>query len=218
MQSLKFNTPAQQNRKTILCLGAHSDDIEIGCGGSILRLVEEYPGAEFWWVVFSGNEQRQAEALRSADLFLTHASQKNIQVKQFRDGYFPQQWADVKDVFEELKRTVSPDLIFTHYRHDLHQDHRVINELTWNTWRDHLILEYEIPKFDGDLGTPNVFFPLPRRVCQTKSDILCDVFKTQEVKPWFTGETFWALLQIRGIECRAPESLAEAFYGRKLIL
>ncbi len=217
MLNMQFSKSEGRSLKQVLCLGAHSDDIEIGCGGSILRIIEEYPDVNIWWVVFSGSEARQEEARRSSELFLSQSSEKNIVLKDFKDGYFPYQGAEVKDFFESLKQQISPDLIFTHSRHDLHQDHRVINELTWNTWRDHMILEYEIPKYDGDLGTPNFFIPLERRICQRKNDLLCEVFKTQEVKPWFTGETFWALLQLRGIESRAPESLAEAFYARKVI-
>ena len=218
MQRFNFSQSASQKPNTVLCLGAHSDDIEIGCGGSILRLIEENPQLEVWWIVFSANGLRVKEAQQSAELFLTCAKNSRITIKEFRDGYFPYQGADIKDFFEVLKQEISPDLIFTHYRHDLHQDHRLINELTWNTWRDHLILEYEIPKFDGDMGNPNFFIPLRRSTCQQKNGILCEVFKTQEVKPWFTGDTFWSLLQIRGIECRAPESLAEAFYARKVVI
>ncbi len=218
MQTLQFPTSGEHQLKQVLCLGAHSDDIEIGCGGSILRIIAENPGIEVWWVVFSGNSARQVEAQYSAESFLAGVEQKTIILKDFKDGYFPYRGAEIKDFFETLKPRISPDLIFTHTRADLHQDHRVINELTWNTWRDHLILEYEIPKFDGDLGAPNFFIPLERRFCQRKNDLLREMFKTQEVKPWFTGDTFWALLQLRGIESRAPESLAEAFYARKITL
>jgi LmbE family N-acetylglucosaminyl deacetylase len=218
MQSLQFRNNGDRPLRSILCLGAHSDDIEIGCGGTVLRLTEENPDLQVWWVVFSAVDQRRAEALRSADMFLANVKECNVIARDFRDGYFPYQGADIKDLFENLKREVSPDLIFTHYRKDLHQDHRLINELTWNTWRDHMVLEYEIPKFDGDLGNPNFYVPLKRSLCQKKNDILCSVFETQEVKPWFTGETFWSLLQIRGVECRAAESLAEGFYARKIVI
>jgi LmbE family N-acetylglucosaminyl deacetylase len=220
MQRVNLSHNGTDPIQNILCLGAHSDDIEIGCGGSLLRLIEENPNLTVWWVVFSVSNSglRRTEALRSADLFLAQTGQKNVMVQDFRDGYLPYQGADVKDFFEVLKKQVSPDLIFTHYRHDLHQDHRMINELTWNTWRDHMILEYEIPKFDGDLGNPNFYIPLERKTCQQKSEILCEVFQTQGSKPWFAGETFWSLLQIRGIECRAPENLAEAFYARKVVV
>ncbi len=218
MMNLQLPQSGARKLKQVLCLGAHSDDIEIGCGGSVLRLIEENPGVEVWWVVFSGNSSRQAEAQLSAGRFLEGVQDQNIILKDFKDGYFPYSGAAVKDFFETLKDQISPDLIFTHYRNDLHQDHRLVNELTWNTWRDHLILEYEIPKYDGDLGAPNFFIPLERRICQRKNDLLREVFKSQEVKPWFTGDTFWALLQLRGIESRAPESLAEAFYARKVVL
>ncbi len=218
MMNLLFSQSGERKLKQVLCLGAHSDDIEIGCGGSILRIIEENPGIEVWWVVFSGSSSRRSEAQLSAERFLEGVQKKTIILKDFQDGYFPYSGAAVKDFFEMLKGQISPDLIFTHTRKDLHQDHRLINELTWNTWRDQLILEYEIPKFDGDLGAPNFFIPLERRICQRKNDILCEVFKTQEVKPWFTGDTFWALLQLRGIESRAPENLAEAFYARKVVL
>jgi LmbE family N-acetylglucosaminyl deacetylase len=141
-----------------------------------------------------------------------------VLVKGFQDGYFPYRGVEIKDAFETLKKQINPDVIFTHFRHDLHQDHRVINELTWNTWRNHLILEYEIPKYDGDLGKPNFFIPLERRICERKNEILRGVFQSQTSKPWFASQTFWALLQLRGIECRAPESLAEAFYSRKIVI
>jgi LmbE family N-acetylglucosaminyl deacetylase len=216
MYKFGFSTNSNRPLRTVLCLGAHSDDIEIGCGGSMLRLVEENPDLQVWWVVFSAIGRRCDEAINSADQFLSVVKDRHIITKEFRDGYFPYQGSDIKDFFETLKKEVSPDLIFTHYRKDLHQDHRVINELTWNTWRDHMILEYEIPKYDGDLGNPNFYIPLSRQLCQKKNDILCSAFETQEVKPWFTGETFWAMLQIRGIECRAEESLAEGFYARKI--
>ncbi len=218
MLKLQFPQSGDHPLRQVLCLGAHSDDIEIGCGGSILRIIEENPGIEVWWVVFSGNSARRSEALLSANSFLAGVQKKNIILEDFKDGYFPYQGAAVKDFFETLKPRISPDLIFTHCRQDLHQDHRLINELTWNTWRDQMILEYEIPKFDGDLGAPNFFIPLERRICQRKNDLLSAVFKTQETRPWFTGDTFWALHQLRGIESRAPESLAEAFYARKVIV
>ena len=140
-------------------MGAHSDDIEIGCGGAILRLLAAHPQVEVHWVVFSANPVRKAEALASAAAFLQGAAQQNIVVHAFRDGYFPYVGDAIKDEFEALRRLVSPDLIFTHCRHDLHQDHRLLCELTYNTFRDHLVLEYEIPKWDGDLRTPNVYFP-----------------------------------------------------------
>lgn len=201
----------------LLCLGSHSDDIEIGCGGAILRLQAQYPNAEFVWVVFSAGKERELEARKSAGLFLEAANKKEIIINDFPDGYFPFDGAKIKDVFESLKR-VSPDLILTHTRKDAHQDHRLVSELTWNTFRDHLILEYEIPKYDGDLGQPGVFVPLDRQIYEKKVRFLLDAFQTQRTKRWFSEETFLALMRLRGMECNAPSGYAEAFYCRKLIL
>jgi LmbE family N-acetylglucosaminyl deacetylase len=200
----------------ILCLGAHSDDIEIGCGGTILKLIETYPNLSFCWIVFGSNQQRADEAITSANVFLDQVKEKQIVVKGFKDSFFPYIGAEIKEYFEQLKE-FSPDLIFTHYRHDRHQDHRLISDLTWNTFRDHLILEYEIPKYDGDLGSPNVFVHLDERLCQKKVRCLLDHFGTQRDKHWFTGETFFSLLRMRGIESKAPRGYAEAFYGRKIV-
>ena len=213
MHSLKFG-----ELKQILCLGAHSDDIEIGCGGAILQLVAANPEAEVHWIVFSANPTRKAEALASASAFLAGAARQNVAVHAFRDGYFPFVGDAVKDEFEALRRVVSPDLIFTHCRHDLHQDHRLLCQLTYNTFRDHLVLEYEIPKWDGDLRTPNVYFPLLNATAQRKVDLLMQHFPSQAGRDWFTPDTFEALMRIRGLEARAPEGKAEGFYARKLIL
>ena len=204
--------------KVFLFIGAHCDDIEIGCGGTILRLIREFPRATVHWVVCSSSETRAAEAKRSADLFLANVSHKAVTIKDFRNGYFPYVGAQIKDYFEELKKTVKPDVIFTHYGLDNHQDHRVLSELTWNTFRDHFILEYEIPKYDGGLGSPNVFFPLPPDECRKKADILLECFASEHSKHWFTKDTFMGLMRLRGIECNAPSGYAEAFYCRKAIL
>ena len=201
----------------LLCLGAHSDDIEIGCGGTILRLINQYPHLSVHWVVFSGQDRRMEEAQASATDFLHQATDKKIALKNFRDGFFPYTGAEVKAFFEELKQEISPDLIFTHYRHDLHQDHRTLCELTWNTFRDHSILEYEIPKYDGDLGNPNFFVYLDEAICNRKIDLLLKHFRTQENKHWFTKETFTSILRLRGIESKAPDGYAEAFHCRKLV-
>lgn len=206
-----FGTPLK-----ILCLGSHSDDIEIGCGGSILRLLATGQDFDITWVVFSSNEKRKQEALSSSDLFLQKARREVI-IKDFRDGFFSFEGAKIKDVFESLKRT-SPDLIFTHNRKDAHQDHRLVAELTGNTFRNHLVLEYEIPKYDGDLGQPNVFIPLDREVYEKKVSYLMDAFETQRGKRWFEKETFLALMRLRGMECNAPSGYAEAFYAHKLVL
>ena len=203
----------------LLCLGAHSDDIEIGCGGTVLQLLSARSNLDVVWVVFSSEREREREARTSASLFLKQAKgQKKVIVRKFRDGFFPYQGTEIKEFFEELKNDVNPDLIFTHYRHDRHQDHRTISDLTWNTWRQHLILEYEIPKYDGDLGTPNCFVPLKKDVCARKIKYICDVFQTQGNKAWLTKDTFQAILRLRGVECAAPDKYAEAFYCRKLIL
>jgi LmbE family N-acetylglucosaminyl deacetylase len=200
----------------VLCLGCHSDDIEIGCGGTILRLAEEYPGAVFHWVVFSANGARGEEARRAATLFAGDRLRGPL-LKNFRDGFMPFEGAAVKEVFEELK-ALSPDVIFTHSRRDAHQDHRLIAESTWNTFRNHFILEYEIPKYDGDMGQPSVFVPLEKAVCQTKVRYLLEAFQSQRSKHWFEEDTFLSLMRLRGMECNAPGGYAEAFFCRKMIL
>lgn len=208
----------KSSRWKILCIGAHSDDIEIGCGGTILELLRTHRNLEFHWVVLSSGSDREQEARRSAALFLRQAPRKQVEVLDFRNSYFPYQGAEIKDYFEQLKRQVSPDLIFTHVRDDLHQDHRLVNQLTWNTWRGQLILEYEIPKYDGDLNSPNFFVPFDRKICDLKIKYLMDCFKSQRDKHWFTEDTFQGLMRIRGVEANAPGKFAEAFYSRKLIL
>ena len=200
----------------ILCLGAHSDDIEIGCGGSILRLIETYPNVSVTWVVFSACGSRKTEAQTGASLFLKNVGEKKVVTHEYRDGFFPYQGWEVKEYFEQLKKKTTPDLIFTHYRNDQHQDHRTINDLTWNTFRDHLILEYEILKYDDDLGNPNVFVQLDEAICRQKIDFLMQAFNTQQEKPWFKEETFLALMRLRGVQSRSPGGFAEAFYGRKV--
>jgi len=201
----------------ILCLGAHSDDIEIGCGGTILRLTEQHPGSVFHWVVFSSSGVRLAEAQRAATLFVSSTALKGPVLKTFPDGFMPFVGTEVKAVFEELK-AVSPDIIFTHNRKDAHQDHRLLAELTWNTFRDHFILEYEIPKYDGDLGQPSVFVPLSSELYQKKVQYIMDAFQSQRSKRWFQPETFLSLMRLRGMECNSPSGYAEAFYCRKLVL
>ncbi|MBZ5510173.1 MAG: PIG-L family deacetylase [Acidobacteriia bacterium] len=202
----------------VLCLGCHSDDIEIGCGGTILRLAEQYPGSTFHWVVLSAVGVREAEAQRAARMFVGSGNLQGPLLKAFRDSFMPFEGAEIKAVFEELKAAVSPDLVLTHYRNDAHQDHRLIAELTWNTYRDHLILEYEIPKYDGDLGQPSLYIPLSAEVCQKKVRYLLDAFPSQRTKRWFEESTFLGLMRLRGMECNAPSGYAEAFYCRKLVL
>jgi LmbE family N-acetylglucosaminyl deacetylase len=204
-------------RLRLLCLGAHSDDIEIGCGGLLLRLAHTRP-LSVDWVVFSAGGRRGAEAKRGAARFLEGAAQRRVTTHRFRDGFFPYGGAAIQAVFERLKRTVRPDLVLTHYRDDRHQDHRVLSDLTWNTFRDHCILEYEIPKYDGDLGTPNLFVPLDEATARRKVELIRDTFTTQRDRHWFADETFLGLMRLRGMECRAPDGYAEAFYARKTVL
>lgn len=218
MRSLTLSLPCDAaSPVNILCLGAHPDDIEIGCGGTILYLSEHWANCVFHWVVFSACGIRATEAQRAAALFAGKSALRGPQLKSFQDGFLPFDGAEVKAVFEELK-AVSPDLIFTHNRKDAHQDHRLIAELTWNTFRDHLILEYEVPKYDGDLGQPNMFVPLDSEICQKKVRYVMEAFQSQHAKRWFRPDTFLSLMRLRGMECNAPSDYAEAFYCRKLIL
>ncbi len=181
-------------------------------------LLGERPEVEIYWVVFSSTPVRKKEAARAANLFLATAKKKKVVIRNYRDTLFPSQQAQIKSEFEKLKKTFAPDLILTHYRHDLHQDHRVICELTWNTFRNHLILEYEIPKYDGDLGIPNVFLGLDRATCERKVKYILDAFASQRAKQWFTADTFFALPRLRGIEANSPGGFAEGFHCRKLVL
>jgi LmbE family N-acetylglucosaminyl deacetylase len=203
--------------RRVLCLGAHSDDIEIGAGGTLLKLAELIPDLEIRWVVFSAPGVRAEEARQSADEFLAGVARKQVNVGSFRESYFPSEWVAIKDWFEEVKAKFDPDVVFTHYRDDRHQDHRVLSDLAWNTFRNHLILEYEILKYDGDLGQPNLFVPLSKELCASKIELLLKHFKTQSTKHWFTSDTFEAMHRIRGIECASGTGRAEAFYCRKLV-
>jgi|SRR5690348_1783749 len=202
---------------TVLCLGAHSDDIEIGCGGTLLYLKAAIARLRFHWVVFSASGPRSQEAAKSAELF-TQGCEKQVVLKNFRDGFLPYSGAEVKDFFEQLKGQVNPDLIFTHWRGDAHQDHRLVSELTWNTFRNHLIFEYEVPKYDGDLGRPNFFVPLERPLCENKVSYLFQVFDSQQTKRWFDRETFFGLMRIRGMESNSPSGYAEAFHAHKMVI
>ena len=211
--------PLQSERPLkLLCLGAHADDIEIGCGGTVLRLAAEVPDLTVRWVVFSADAARAAEAKASAAAFLKGVRDSRVEVLGFRDGYFPAEHAAIKDAFEALKRDYDPSLILTHWRGDAHQDHRIVSELTQNSFRDHLMLEYEVPKYDPDLGNPNFFVPLTRDMLQRKIAALRQFFPTQHGRGWFTDDTFQAMARLRGIGCRAPEGVAEAFYASKLVL
>jgi LmbE family N-acetylglucosaminyl deacetylase len=203
--------------RRILCLGAHADDIEIGIGGTLLKLTEENPDLEIWWVVFSASGLRTREARESANDFLSLVKIREIRVASFRESYYPSEWPAIKEYLEEIKAKFDPEVVFTHYRNDRHQDHRVLSDLAWNTFRNHLILEYEILKYDGDLGQPNIFIPLSEELCNRKVELLLKHFETQSTKHWFTRDTFEAMLRIRGIECVSETGRAEAFYCRKLV-
>src|SRR2546427_3679118 len=203
--------------RRILCLGAHCDDIEIGCGGTILRLLQEDPEREISWQVFSSDPVRKREAIKGARLFLESAKSKKVAVRNYRDSFFPTLQPQIKMEFEKLKKEFVPDLILTHYRHDLHQDHRMICELTWNTFRNHLILEYEVPKYDADLRSPNFFTALSGPICRKKVQWLMKYFGTQRNKQWFSEDLFFGLLRLRGIEANSPTRWAEGFHCRKML-
>jgi LmbE family N-acetylglucosaminyl deacetylase len=218
MLTLRLNEASLESTLRVLAIGAHADDIEIGCGGTLLRLAEMYPDAEVLWVVLSGQADRAEEARLSAAEFTAGFASSRVVQEGFRDGFFPYSGEPVKSFFEDLKGEISPDVIFTHQRADLHQDHRLVSELTWNTFRDHLILEYEVPKYDGDFGVPNVFVHLNASIVKRKIDMLLRHFGTQLDRRWFTEDLFRSVLRLRGMESSSPTGHAEAFYGRKLAL
>jgi LmbE family N-acetylglucosaminyl deacetylase len=211
-------TGSRRQRLKLLCVGAHSDDIEIGCGATLLQLAARRPQPEVRWVVWSAGGRRESEAKRGARKFLGGLADEAVRVHAFRDGYFPAQFAQIKDAFESLAGEFQPDIVFTHTREDRHQDHRVVSDLTWNSFRNQLILEYEIPKWDGDFGKPNLYVPMTEAMARRKARALLSVFGSQRSKDWFTEETFLGLMRLRGIECRAPGGHAEAFYARKVSL
>jgi LmbE family N-acetylglucosaminyl deacetylase len=206
------------NLRTILCLGAHSDDIEIGCGGTLLKLLAESSKLTVHWVVFSAPGERAAEATASAKELLAPAAKSNIGLHEFPDTCFPFAGLEIKATFRKLQQEISPDLIFTHRREDAHQDHRLLAELTWNAFRNHLIWEYEIPKYEGDLGAPNVFVPLDESTARRKCGHLLRHFESQQTKSWFRRETFEAVMRLRAIECNSPTGFAEGFHCRKAVL
>lgn len=207
--------PVQPVRR-LLVIGGHSDDIEIGCGGSVLRLLHEHPGLQVFWLVLSAHGKRVDEARSSAEALLADVADREVLIDSFRDGFLPYEGGAVKDRFEELKRRVEPDLILTHYGHDAHQDHRLVSELAWNTFRDHLILEFEIPKYDGDLGQPNVYVRLEESFVRGKIEHLFRHFPSQHGRHWFAEDLFRGVMRMRGMECNSPSRYAEAFYARKL--
>jgi len=217
MIALRPTTDEVGRRLRVLAVGAHADDIEIGCGGTLLSWIGRGEQLEVTWVVLGAKGSREVEARQSAERFLGGAVEKRVIIHSFKDGYFPYD-AGVKDAFEMLKGAVEPDVVFTHYRNDRHQDHRVVSDLTWNTFRAHVILEYEIPKYDGDMGAPNVFVPLSLETCEEKIAALMSFFPSQCDRRWFSRETFLGLARLRGVEAGADSGYAEAFYGRKLCL
>lgn len=216
--SLLYFGKGRGGPRRVLCLGAHSDDIEIGAGGLVLELLRQRPSVEFGWVVLSANGIRATEARQSARRFLGTRNIKAVRLFAFRDGFFPSEYPDIKEAFEQVAREFQPDIVLTHTRDDRHQDHRIVSDLTWNTFRRHLVLEYEIPKWDGDLGRPNCYLPLSRAQAERKSRLLMQGFASQRSKDWFSPETFLGLMRLRGMECRAPGGYAEAYHLRKAIL
>ena len=216
MRPLKLGRPGE--KLTVLCLGAHSDDIEIGAGGTILELIRSGARVEVLWCVLSAIGPRAKEAEASANAFLDGSARADLAFGTFQDGYIPYHGAELKSWNENLKGRITPDIVLTHRREDAHQDHREVCKLTWNSFRDHLILEYEIPKWDGDLGQPNTFVPIRSSTLEQKVELLGDHFGTQRSKDWFDPETFRSLARLRGMECRAPDRFAEGFFTRKVIL
>lgn len=216
MRALSLAGPNKE--LSVLCLGAHSDDIEIGCGATILGWIDQGVKLNVHWCVLSAIGARADEATASAEAYLRGANSQKIELGDLKDGYFPYQGAKLKDRFEVLKQQVKPDVIFTHRKNDAHQDHREVCKLTWNSFRDHVIMEYEIPKWDGDIGQPNLYQPVRKNIMDRKVDLLLTHFGSQRSKDWFDANTFLGLARLRGMECRAPEMLAEAFFVKKMTL
>ena len=200
---------------SILCIGAHSDDIEIGAGGTVLGMIASGVKLDVHWCVLSAGGLRSAEARGSAEAFLEGSRSSTVDVADFEDSYFPAHSRSIKQWLIEVRSRIDPDVVLTHARFDAHQDHREVNQLTWNVFRDHLVLEYEIPKWDGDLCQPNAYVPLTAAVLERKIELLHEHFGTQRSKDWFDRATFAGLARLRGMECRAPEHFAEAFTLRK---
>jgi LmbE family N-acetylglucosaminyl deacetylase len=213
MLSLQLADP-----RTFLCIGAHCDDIEIGCGGTLSLWAHRYPRAMFVWAVFSADATRADETRAAAAALLGPAARFELRIHDFRDSFFPAEYGEIKESVAALRREVAADVVLTHSEHDRHQDHRTLSELTWSAFRDQLVLEYEIPKYDGDLGRPNLYVPLPVALARRKAECLPEVFASQSRRDWFTADTFLALMRLRGVECRAESGFAEAFYARKVVL
>ena len=210
--------PAGVRDPVVLCLGAHCDDIEIGCSGALMTLTERHPTLEMHWVVFTTEGQREAETRAAAARVAQASGRVAVEVHGLRPSWLPSRWDEAKEIMEGVRRRCQPHLVFTHRLEDRHQDHRTVAELTWNSFRDHLVLEYEIPKYEGDLGQPNLYVPLLRRVAEAKIGMLMECFPSQRPHDWFDADTFRGLMRLRGLECRAPEGFAEAFHARKVIL
>jgi LmbE family N-acetylglucosaminyl deacetylase len=215
---MRLSFAGQAVAPTILCIGAHCDDIEIGCGGTLLRWAQQHPDARFVWAVFSSEDGRDSESRAAARMLLGAAASVELRFHEFRASYFPAQMEAIKDAFEAIKAQLTPSLVLTHHLSDRHQDHRLLAELTWNTFRSHLIFEYEIPKYEGDLGHPNVFVPLEPAQVDQKVKALMECFPSQRARRWFTEDTFRALTRLRGTECDSPTGFAEAFHARKVCL
>jgi len=216
MLELNLSSVALKRPLRMLCLGAHCDDIDIGCGGTLLQVLSPARRWDVTWVAFSAPPHRAGELRKSARRFLRNAAQSQVVTHEFRDSFFPAQYSDIKEAFVSLRRLVDPDVIFTHYRHDLHQDHRIVSELTWNAFRRHLILEYEIPKYDGGLSPTNVFVRLDKRHVEAKIRTLMSCYRSQLDKSWFTAETFRGIMRLRGIESGGEGGWAEGFHAHKL--
>lgn len=214
---LRFKADFQPGA-TVLCLGAHCDDIEIGCAGTLLQLRELNPTLRFVWMVFSGDDIRAAETRLAAEKLLGVGAHCTVEVHGFRGSHFPYHGSALKDAFESIKSRYSPDLVFTHFLKDRHQDHRVVAELTWNTFRNHTILEYEIAKYEGDLDLPNLYCEVSDSNMARKVDTLMSCFPSQQTRTWFDRDLFQGLMRLRGVECNSASRYAEAFHGRKLTL
>lgn len=218
MLKINFNSNKEEKELNILLLGAHCDDIEIGCGGTILKICKDYKVNKIKWVVFASNKVRKKEAIECAERFLEAIPNKEIIVLEYRDAFLESSKVEIKHFFETIKKDFIPNIIFTHCRNDRHQDHRLISDLTWNTFRNHFILEYEIPKYDGDLGQPNFFTHLDKEIVEKKIKYLLESYQSQKNKHWFDTETFYSIMRIRGIESASLHKYSEAFYSRKIVL
>jgi len=209
--------PSAGKALDILCIGAHCDDIEIGCGATILSLQAQNPRCRFHWFILTSTPQRRIEAMEAVEALVEAPARGEIRILALRDGFLPAHVAEVKDEFEQVKRSTNVDLILTHHGQDRHQDHELASRVTWQTFRDHMIWEYEIPKYDGDLLTPNLYVPLPSERVARKLEVITRAFRSQQTKSWFKRENLEALMRLRGLESRAPSGYSEAFHCRKLL-